>query len=236
MDELVRLNVSGEYRSGPRQRGFVCKVGGRTRQLRGLTKLTHRLFKRQQHTPLSNGSNRLVLLPPGTVPLINTMRVGTAVHRHVMHAVMCTPLGACRCKVATGAAPGRLNQQCVSVRACVSSARTFVREYRLEPVIGEPVIYIGELGLATRPDALFRPVGAARGPRGPIVLVSWKSGAGPRTEAEYREHWAQVKLERSGLVNTHHVNVVASYVVYLTAARDMSSMQVQAFYCAHKVD
>jgi len=240
--ELIRLNASGEFKSGARQRGFMCRVadtrapgGYKIKRLKGLTKLTKRLFKRRQPGDM-NAAGRLFVLPSGTVPLLNTRRVGTNIHRHVMHATICRPTNNCRCKEVNGIGTGRLEAQQVSVRACVSSAHTFVRDYALEPVIGEPIIYLQALGLATRADALFRPRGAAKGASGPIVLVSWKSGAGPRSNAEYMQHCAQVKFERAGLVDTHHVNVVAAYIVYLTAARDMSDKQIKAFYHVHKVD
>lgn len=241
--ELIRLNVSGEFKSGARQRGFMCRVpdprapgGHKTKRLKGLTKLTKRLFRRRQPGNELNAAGRLFVLPSGTVPLLNTRRVGTNIHRHVMHSTICKPTNNCRCKAVCGIGTGRLEAQQVSVRACVSSAHTFVRDYNLEPVIGEPIIYLQALGLATRADALFRPRGTSKGAGGPIVLVSWKSGAGPRSNAEYMQHCAQVKFERDALINTHGVNVTAAYIVYLTAARDMSSKEVKAFYHAHKAE
>lgn len=263
MNQLLKLNESGQFKAGPRQRGFVCQVPaaqagpGRaatvTKRLKGITKLIARTYKRtaprvpnptggarpgrgyRGGAPIVKRTLKLFTLPTGTVPLINTKRVGTAVHRHVMHHVVCVPQSDCQCKRVHGSATPALTRQLVSVRACVSSAQTFVRDYNLEPVGAEVIVHHHQLGVGTRIDALFRPRGAARGTNGPIVLVSWKSGIGPRDTVDFTRQRAQIELERQALVNTHRVNVVSGYIVYLTAARNMSTKQVAAYYHAERV-
>jgi hypothetical protein len=256
MNRLLKLNETGQFHAGPRQRGFVCTVpqthsrpGGRqvTKRLKGITKLIARKYKRGSapRTPARPGGRRggmvikrtlkLFTLPVGTVPLINTKRVGTAVHRHVMHHVVCLPRSDCQCKRVHGSATPALTRQLVSVKACVSSAQTFVRDYNLEPVGAEVIVHHHQLGVGTRIDALFRPRGAAKTNNGPIVLISWKSGVGPRDTVDFTRQRAQIELERQALVNTHGVNVVCGYIVYLTAARNMSTKQVAAYYHAERV-
>ena len=243
MNSLLELNESNQFKAGPRQRGFVCKVPGPgpgdrsvTKRLKGITKLIARKYKRTgRHNATVKRTLKLFTLPVGNVPLINTKRVGTAVHRHVMHHVVCVPRSDCQCRRVHGSATPTLTRQLVSVRACVSSAQTFVRDYNLEPVGAEVIVHHHQLGVGTRIDALFRPRGSSRANGGPIVLISWKSGVGPRDTVDFTRQRAQIELERQALVNTHNVNVVSGFIVYLTAARNMSTKQVAAYYHAERI-
>jgi len=96
------------------------------------------------------------------------------------------------------------------VNTCVRAAMLFAAKYRLVHEASELIICHPTLPLATRFDALFRR-GTER------VLVSWKSGRGPRHAADLLQHSAQLAMEWRMLEHGHGVRVSRAYVVYLSA-------------------
>jgi len=237
MDDLRRLNISNNYKAGPRQRGFYCRVDGAMQHLKGITK---RIASKIKKVKPAAGSHRrtalkLFKLPPGCSPLINTRANGERIHRHVMHNVVCPHIReGCQCKRVNGKATTPLQNQKVSVKACVNAARSFGEDHGLIPLDAEVIVYNKDLKMATRVDAIYQSADSVKR-SDPVTLVSWKSGSGPRDEIELERHRAQVAFEWHSLTETHRVPVSHAYIVYLCAGRQMSSKRVNGFYHAEQV-
>jgi hypothetical protein len=242
METLLALNVSGAYAAGPSGRGFVCRSDGATLRLKGVTKLINRRFKKARGAAAAgNGRTlRLFALPSGAVPTRNTMANGERIHRHVLHRLMCgRPYALCQCHRIYGGATATLHTQSESVKACVRAAETFAEDHALVPLAGEVIVHHAPTGVGTRIDALFRSKRTLRehgaGERAPVVLVSWKSGAGPRDLVELERHRAQVAFEWTSLQETHHVTVEAAHIVYLTPVMRRGTHRVDGYYHAEPV-
>jgi len=240
MNTLLELNATGAYSAGPQGRGFVCRAAGATLRLKGVTKLINRRFKKARGAAAAgNGRTlRLFALPSGAVPTRNTMANGERIHRHALHRLVCgRPYALCQCHRIYGGATPALHTQSESVKACVSAAETFAQDYALVPLAGEVIVHHVPTGVGTRIDALFRSRAAASGAdeRTPVVLVSWKSGAGPRDLVELERHRAQVAFEWTALEETHGAVVSRAYVVYLTPVMRRGTHRVDGYYHAEPV-
>jgi len=241
MNQLLLANRRQEYKSGPAGRGFLCRVveGGMTRvlRLRGVTKLIKQKIRKPRNTARTL---RLFTLTPGYAPVFNTKATGKTVHQHLQHSVMCVRSGdPCQCLRLYGAPTPPLHRQTTSVQDCVRAANLFVTEYGLVPLAGEVIVRHATLGVGTQIDALFRSrqtiAAHGSGDRSPVVLVSWKSGAGPRDPVELERHRAQVAFEWSALATTHQVRVECAYIVYVTSGKHRSSQHREGFYFVEPV-
>lgn len=203
------------------------------RRLSGITNLIKKCYPspRQTRGVPTQRHLKLFNFQAGVVPIASNMRRGELVHRHVSHSVFCSPKksggGGCQCVRLYGGGgntPALATEQ-ISVRRCVSAAQQFVSDFDLEPVGAEVKICHRTLPYGTSVDALFQRgemVGVPM-PQRPVVLVSWKTGQGPRNDFELRQHQAQVAFEWATLVGSHRIAVESAYIVYLTAARGTGS-------------
>lgn len=242
---LLYANECGDLRSGPAQRGFLCRraeVRDRrtrivTRRLPGITRvLNARVGKRVRQAQAAKNAKwrphartmRLFSVPASTRLVASSRARGEQIHRHVMHQLICLSpsTGACRCVAATGArAPALAAVREPAVRACVDGARTFAERHGLVPVAGELVVASRKLPYATRIDGLF-----ARRADNALVLVSWKTGLGPRDADEHRAHRTQLAFEWLTLSGSHRVDIAQGYIVYLAAAVQRTGARRTAGY------
>jgi hypothetical protein len=252
MNTLLYLNASGQYAAGGGGRGFLCKVARRhaitgvvvmsSVRCKGLTKFINRWCPR----PKGSGSRgrgavertvRLFTLPSGVRAIPSGLASGDRIHRHVMHQLMCAQSGVCRCVRVYGSATPAISAQSASVRACVEAAKSFAAARNLVPVAGEVIIYnTSGAEIATQVDAIFRRASVPLAEKSPVVLVSWKSGAGPRDRVELERHEAQVAFECGTLEQCHGVVVEGVYVVYLSAGQSVSTKRVSGYSHCHKVE
>jgi len=258
MDTLLHLNNSGQFTSGGGGRGFLCRVPRRSAiggagstvavRCKGLTKFVNRWCPRKPAARVGSATRprgrtavertlRLFTLPAGVRAIASSLKSGDKIHRHVMHNLMCVHSGDCRCVRVYGSNTPALSGQSASVRACVDAAKTFALRQGLVPIAGEVIIFNNSgADVATQADAIFRRASVRPGNKSPVVLVSWKSGAGPRNQIELERHEAQVAFECGTLEQCHGVVVEGAYVVYLSAGQTISTKRIAGYSHCHRVE
>lgn len=225
MNLVRQLNESNTWKEGPGGRGFVQSRPQR-RVCGGLTKVLRQRIKGGKRKQVRT----IALQQPGWRILTSSKRRGIAVHRILMHRLVCVPMRKCFCvsNVLATSRPDRFTS------ACQEAAERFVAEYKLEPVAAEMIVLHPTLPIGTRFDAMFRHKETRR-----LVLVSWKTGAGVTNECDWTRAQTQVAWEWMTLekwATPADERISTAFIVYVGAATIMRTGQQIGFYAANRID
>jgi len=197
MQQLAQLNRDGTLRAqgaGQRYRGFVCHG----RVLPGLASVLKRMrlggSQERQRSPFAPGAGSGLRL------LRSTKRLGVAAHLAVAERL----------------AGKRAASRGPFADACALGAATFAQRAGLRLEAAELVVHDAALPVATRFDALLADAAGRR------ELLSWKTGCGPRHDADLRQHKTQLAMERRMLERTHGVAVHRATLLYLGAVQGVA--------------
>jgi len=206
MQRLAQLNSAGTLRAqgaGQRHRGFVCNG----RVLPGLYAVLRRMrlggSQERLRSPFASGPGSGLRL------LRSTTRLGVSAHLAVAERLAGTRAARARGPFAD---------------TCAQAAALFAQRAGLRLAAAELVVQHAELPLATRFDALL--VDAA----GRHELLSWKTGCGPRHEADLRLHKTQLAMERRMLERAHGVAVHRATLLYLGVVQQLSDARMVPAY------
>jgi hypothetical protein len=192
MDTLFIQNKMGVYRPAPRYAGFVIE----NRRVPGLRARLQRLKlggDTSKRLSVFNAKRR-----PGFRILMGRQGGGISVHALLARSLLENKPPVAKSYVTT----------------CARAAFTFAQLMRWHPWATEMIIRHHKLRIATRFDALFTC-------HGQFVLVSWKTGRGPRHEADRVRDKTQLAMEQQMLRKAHKIRVSTAYVVYLGALQNM---------------
>lgn len=201
MQQLIRLNRSGALRGQAERRHRGFVVHGRV--MAGLAATLKRMRLGGATTPLQSP------FAPGPGSgmrlLRSTKHLGVAAHAAVAERLA-----------------GTAKSHGPFADTCARAAATFAERAGLRLAAAELVVHDG--ALATRFDAMMQDAA------GRLELLSWKTGCGPRHDADLRLHKTQLAVERRMLERTHGVTVHRATLLYLGAVQSVANKRMSPVY------